>query len=334
MFTEGRLSKKFLVWLVIFAAVALLIFYLFFEIAQDPKEKPDCHLAFLVKRTDMLWYRWEVDGFISVCRELGADPLILDNQMDHNRTLSNLSAAVNREVDGIALSTPDCRLGRLLVDQAFSADIPLISVDEKLTDMSGRQLAPHIGPDNLSLGTQGGYWMKRQLEARGWLHDYRRNVGFLLLGSQRDAGIEQRLRAACLLTDPLFLPSGYYKRWSEEFDKSDLTGAILKMHAMLALHPEITNWVVFVGNNAGALGVYAALCQLDLAEDSLVCGLYPTSAPTAIPRENMVLAYGDGFAMGAKAARILYRHVTEGTPIPPNTEIPMNIGEALEEEHE
>jgi L-arabinose transport system substrate-binding protein len=288
--------------------------------------------ALLVNRLNNPWTEQQIAGFREACGRLDADVLVLDNQMDANMTLSNLDVALEQGADGVALSPPDQKISALIVDRAFSADIPVVALDLRLLDYNNRQLAPYLGVPNSKAGHASGQWLASEIERLGWLEDRSLTVGVAALTF--DPIWDMRLRTdacrqALLDNSPALSPEQIYP---VHHRRMDAVGALMGMHELISTHPEVTNWVVYAGNDEGVTGAVRALEQVGLDAKALGCGIGYGRARTELegPRRTAFKAtvFLDGAEIGRTAAEYLYNYRVNGIPIPATTYTDAQVTEA------
>ena len=282
----------------------------------------------LVNRLSDVWTKGEIEGFEQACRELGAEPLVFDNRMDANTTLSNLDVVIGQGVDGIVISPPDQKISALVVDKAFSADVPVVSLDLRLLDYNNRQLAPHVGVDNTAAGTAMGGWLAAELRALQWLKDRSSTVGVAAL--TYDSIWDMKLRTdACRQTLMSRLPDlDPDSIHPVDYRSMDAVGALLGMHSLITVHPEVTNWVVFAGNDEGVIGAVRALEQVGLDSSAIGCGIGYGRAMTELSKRDSAFkatVFIDAREQGRTAATHLYDSVMHGKPIPAFTRVESRV---------
>ena len=283
---------------------------------------PPLRFALLVNRLGDVWTKSEIAGFQRACREFGVEALVFDNRMDANTTLSNMDIVLEQGIDGIALSPPDQKISALIVDKAFSAEVPVVSMDLRLLDYNNRQLAPHVGVDNVGAGEAVGRWLAERIRDLRWLEDRSITVGVAAL--TYDEIWDMKLRTdACRKVLLEELPVLDERRlYGIDYRSMDAVGALLGMQELITSHPDVTNWVVFAGNDEGVIGAVRALEQVGLDENAVGCGIGYGRAMAELSKNASAFkatVFIDGCAQGRLAASHLYEYLVHGRPIPAAT---------------
>lgn len=289
----------------------------------------DLQFAMLIKKGDESWYRKEAEGFKDRCAELGVSAMILDNRMDPNITLMNMDLVIEKKVDAVAIIIPEQKMGPVIVNRAFESDTAIISLDHKLLDHQGRQLAPHLGIDDKAAGYTAGVWIVDRIQALNWYSDGGRIVGIAGLTNKNIQEYSLRVNAA---QRALFewLPNldeeNYYP---VECPGSDAVGGLLAMQELLNHHPEISNWIVLAATDDRGIGAVRALEQVGLGEHSIVCGVQAERAFSEFSKDTATAfagaVYYDPYLLGRRAADSLYKYAAEGSVIPAETSVPFKI---------
>jgi len=292
--------------------------------AQDSeKSDKELNLVLMVKRADEPWFQNEAKGFEDKCAELGVRGTIMDNKMDPNTYLTNLDSAISQKVDGMAVVTPDQGMSETTVQKAKEANIPLVAVDDTLIDASGNSIAPYVGLENYEIGYQVGEWLAQQVSGEGWMKDSSVKVAVAAMTFDEVEGIKLRTdgsKKAILekldgITEDMIFEMNY--------KNTDAVGSQEAMQSLLTQHPEITNWIIYAGNDEGVVGAVRALEQVGKDQTSIGCGLGAGLAQGEFEKENETAfkasAYISSYNHGVLAAEALYNKIINNEKIPENT---------------
>jgi len=309
----------------IYAAVIFIVSLLLFSCpGREPVSSSGgdgIKLALIVKRSDILWYKSQINGFEDRCGALGIQYFILDNKMDANLTLTNIDTLISRKVDGIALAVTEQKMSGIVVNRIFEAGIPLVSLNNKLIDNRGSQLAPHIGMDYRASAEEGGKWLVKMINGKGLFSNQKITPGIAELNSDSVAEIE-------IWTDVIReeLMKGVDGLCGEDIysvnsPANNAAGAMIAMQGLLARHPDVTNWVVYAGSSDEISGALRALDQVGMREYSIALSVESGSRKDEFKNlSGEAYIEVDTYEQGRIAADYLYDHVRYGVPIPSVTE--------------
>jgi L-arabinose transport system substrate-binding protein len=297
--------------------------------AAEPEAKKDLTFVIMVKRADEPWFQVESKGFEEAAKAKGVKAIVMDNKMDPNAFLTNMDNAIAQKVDGIAVCIPDQKMSKAAVDKAKAAGIPIIAVDDTLIDESGKELAPFVGMNGGKIGVQVGEWLAEEINKAGWLKDSNKKVGVaaitydqLSVIKERTDGSKKALLEKCEGLKPEQIFEANYKN-------TDAVGSLEAMQGLITSHPEITNWVIYSGNDEGVVGAVRALEQAGKDKDAIGCGLgaglakgeFEKANPTAFKASCAL----DSASHGKICLDELYDFVTSKKEIPAVTNSSGNI---------
>ncbi len=287
-----------------------------------PSAGTDVKLALMVKRSDIQWYKMQIKGFENRCVQLGIQFLILDNKMDSNLTLANIDTLINRKVDGVAIAVTNQKMSSLVVNRIFEAGIPLLSLNYKLIDNQGRQLAPHIGIDYRASAEAAAVWLANKMKHCSLLTDPSITPGIAQLtsGSVLEISTWTDTIKKTLMKKIPSLPENIF--YTVDSPPNDAAGAMIAMQGLLAAHPDVTHWVLYAGSSDEITGALRALDQIGMKQYSCALSIEcEQNSPTK------TALYVDTYAQGVRAADLLYRYVTSGRPIPSQSLSPYRIAQ-------
>ncbi len=296
------------------------------EITHTPAS--EIKLALMVKRSDIQWYKKQIKGFENRCSQLGVHFFILDNKMDSNLTLANIDTLINRKVDGVAIAVTNQKMSSLVVNRIFEAGIPLLSLNYKLIDKQGRQLAPHIGIDYKASAETAAGWLAKKIEECSLIENPSISPGIAQLTSPSVMEITQwteTIRKELIKRIPHIPKEIFY---TVNSPPNDAAGAMIAMQELLAAHPDVTHWIIYAGSSDEMEGALRALDQIGMKQYSCALSIESIKDPEkesvpSSPQEAVLFV--DTYTQGRQAADLLYRYVTSGIPIPPVSLSPYRI---------
>ncbi|MFP4377228.1 MAG: substrate-binding domain-containing protein [Spirochaetales bacterium] len=280
---------------------------------EERSEDDELSFAIMVKRADEPWFQVEAEGFRQRAEELGVEAVIMDNKMDPNVTLNNMDVAIGRGVDGIAMVVPDQKLSNAVVQKANEAGIPILAIDDTLLDADGEQIAPYVGMDAAVIGRQVGEWLANYVNENGWMDDPTIKLGVAAMTYDQVSVIKDRTDAsrAALLDEVSGLTEDDI--YEINYRNLDAVGSFEAMQSLLTTHPDVTNWVIYAGNDEGVVGAVRALEQAGMADSAVGCGLgaglargeFEKAEETAFKAS----VYLDSAAHGSLAVDALYDYI-------------------------
>lgn len=291
--------------------------------AEDAKKPEDLTLVLMVKRADEPWFQAEAKGFEDKCKELGVRGVIMDNKMDPNTHLTNLDNAIAQKVSGMAVVVPDQGMSQTTVDKAKAAGISVVAVDDTLIDANGKSIAPYIGLENSQIGYQVGEWLAGQVNTAGWMKDPSKKVGVAAMTFDEVEGIKLRTDGCKKAILEKMQGATEDMIFEMNYKNTDAVGSQEAMQSLLTQHPDITNWVIYAGNDEGVVGAVRALEQVKKDKDSIGCGLGAGLAAGEFAKEGgtafKASAFISSYNHGVLAAQALYDNLVNGVEIPENT---------------
>ena len=296
------------------------------EVSHTPAS--EIKLALMVKRSDIQWYKMQIKGFEDRCSQLGVHFFILDNKMDSNLTLANIDTLINRKVDGVAIAVTNQKMSSLVVNRIFEAGIPLLSLNYKLIDKQGRQLAPHIGIDYGASAKTAAGWLAKQIEKCSLIENPSSSPGIAQLTSPSVMEIIQwtkNIQKELLKRLP-HIPENIF--FTVNSPPNDAAGAMIAMQKLLAAHRDVTHWIIYAGSSDEMDGALRALDQIGMKQYSCALSIESKKDPEkeSVPSSlKKAVLFVDTYAQGRQAADLLYRYVTSGIAIPPVSLTPYRI---------
>lgn len=280
--------------------------------------------GYINKMGDHPWFVSEVAGASAKAQELGAELLVQDVQFDANLAVTTFDTYLADGVKGIAIVVPDRALGPVMAEKAATAGIPLIAVDDDITDQDGRPV-PYVGIDALAIGRQVGSEVARIAQGAGWDGDWS-NVRVGSVEDQKADTCMRRNRGAeeaFLAVFPGFPQDGIVRI---PYDNT-MVNAIDVVGTTLTANPGVERWVFWSCNDDGVLGAVRATENAGTAPEQVIavgidgsrsCEAFGAGAATGF-RGTM---WFDSATHGATAIAALHENVTKGTPLPMVTYMP------------
>lgn len=275
----------------------------------------------LYKRMDQGWFQNEAKGAEDRGAELGIKVVTLDNQFDPNVMAANLDNAIAEKASGILIVVPDQLLGPGVIQKAKDAGIPLIAVDDAISDAEGNP-APFVGMNTAQIGTDVGTMLAGFANERGWFDAADPNslkvaaltFSTLDVCNQRtDAS-----KAAILANIPGLTEDAII---AQDYEGANTDGGLRAMQGLLTANPDVKHWLVYSCNEEGVVGAVRALEAAGKDADACGVGL----GDGALAKIEMVEKKSAGYCgslfvdsrkHGAVAVQELYDYAVNGVPIP------------------
>lgn len=289
--------------------------------AASGKAPADVVIYGLYKRMDQGWFQNEAKGAEERGAELGIKVVTLDNQFDPNVMSANLDNAIAEKADGILIVVPDQQLGPGVIEKAKAAGIPLVAVDDSITDADGNP-APFVGMNTTQIGTDVGTMLAGFANERGWFDPADPNslkvaaltFSTLDVCNQRtDASRAAVLAGIEGLTEDAVI--------AQDYEGANTDGGLRAMQGLLTANPDVKHWLVYSCNEEGVVGAVRALEAASKDADSCGVGL----GDGALAKIEMLEKHSAGYCgslyvdsrkHGAVAVQELYDHAVNGTEIP------------------
>jgi len=277
-------------------------------------------LGYLVKQPEEPWFQYEWKGAEAAAAKHGFT-LIKIGVPDGEKTLTAIDNLAAAGALGFVICTPDVRLGPAIVSRARSANLKLITVDDRFVGADGKFLesVPYLGMSATKIGRMSGEALAGEMQHRGWTAA---DTGACIVtfeeldtARERTDGIIAALTAAGFPSDRIF---------KTPQKTTDIPGGFDAASALLAQRTGVKHWLVAGMNDTATLGaVRATEGRSFKAADVIGVGINGTdcldelrkSAPTGFHGSIYASAPQEGF----RTAELLYFWVKNGTPPPPDT---------------
>ncbi|HEX3786533.1 MAG TPA: substrate-binding domain-containing protein [Pseudonocardiaceae bacterium] len=281
-------------------------------------------IAYLQKQGDQQYFVDEANGAKQQAATMGNVKVdVVDLGTDSNQAISDLTTEIGQQVDGIAIVVPDQKIGPQVVGQAASANIPLLSSDDPITDGAGKA-APFVGFDSVQMGTAVGKEAATLYQKAGWNPADTKVLAVYQQGlsdcQQREQGEEAGFAGAAGAT----LPIVKVGTDNSVVDAQNKTGAVI------TANPQVKNWVVWGCNDESETGAVTALQNSGLAPADIIgvgLGGYLTCKDWQAGKAsgNKAALFIDGRQVGAQSIKVLVDHLRTGAALPAKTIVPTKI---------
>lgn len=300
--------------LIILAAMAAMA-----TSAVSAQDKP--HIFFLNKLGDLTWFVDEVAGAKAEAERLGAEFTSQDLKSDANLAITALDTAIIAGAAGIAIVVPDQQVGPAVMAKAKEAGIPLIAVDDNISDAEGNA-APFVGFSAVEIGKQVGNAIADASEAAGWA----KPDGTLKLLSVEvqtlSVCMDRTDNAIVVLKDRLGLTDDNILH--VPYDPGTQDKALAAVSQSITAFPGVTRWLISSCNDEGVLGSVRALEQAGYTADAVIgvgiggqlaCEEFKKAEATGLKGSIFV----DSKVHGQIAVNLLYEKAVNGKEIPATT---------------
>ena len=241
----------------------------------------------------------------------------LTSENDPEKCMTQVETAIADNADAILICVPDQTMSQSIVDACEAAGVIVVAVDDALIDSASSILAPWFGIDAYNIGYSAGEWMSKYAADNNLLDDSKTGILYMTMDTvtscvpriqgERDAWADAHGAA---LSERTF--SADYLGTQEEAYNNGL--------AVITGNPDISNWLVMVANEPGAMGAAAALetsglegnsCVISLGCDE-IAGLWEVGSYNVIRSA----AYFSGKVVGKESMNAIVEYIINGTEIP------------------
>jgi ribose transport system substrate-binding protein len=132
---------------------------------KEPAKKPEYHLQVIVQNTDEYFWTLFKDGAKAAAEEFGVYvEFVAVTRRDINLIKEAVEKGVNAGVDGIALQPPDSEQTQVLIDEATSKGVAMLTFENDVFSIPN---TPMVGSSSYSLGTIAGDMAVAATEGKG-----------------------------------------------------------------------------------------------------------------------------------------------------------------------
>lgn len=241
----------------------------------------------------------------------------LTSENDPEKCMTQVETAIADNADAVIVCVPDQTMSQSVVDACEAAGVIVVAVDDALIDSTGSILAPWFGIDAYNIGYSAGEWMAGYATDNNLLDDPKTGILYMTMDTVTSCvpRIEGEKAAWAdahgeALSDRTFFAD--YLGTQEEAYNNGL--------AVITGNPDISNWLVMVANEPGAMGAAAALetsgldktsCVISLGCDE-IANLWEAGSYEVIRSA----AYFSGKVVGKESMNAIVEFVINGTEIP------------------
>lgn len=223
-------------------------------------------IGFVVKQPEEPWFQDEWKFADMAAAEKGFE-VVKIGAADGEQLMAAIDNLSAQGAQGFIVCTPDVNLGPAIVARSAAADLNLMTVDDRLVDASGEEIAevPHMGISAAKIGETVGEAIAAEISARGWSMD---EVGALRISyeqlptaADRVGGAELALKAAGFPETNIFdAPQA----------RTDTEAALNAATIVLNQHPDIKHWVAFGLNDEAVLGAVRAAESVGIGAGDMI----------------------------------------------------------------
>ncbi len=282
-------------------------------------------IGYVVKHLDNPWFVSETGGAKDLAQKMGVDLTVQDVQFDTNLALSTMDTMISAGVQGFLIVVPEQKLGPAVMEKAAKANLPLIAIDDEISDAAGRP-APFTGFDAPSIGKQVAAMAVQQYKDRGWANKAGIKVGAINIEFASLDVCRQRTDASTATWKSMLPDFAANQIIVSPYDGT-LNNAITTFADTITAHPDITNWVLWSCNDDGVLGAVRALEQAKVAPENIIgigLGAHLACDEWAKPNKTGFSGaiYIRAASHGEFALANMVNHLKYGIPIPLRTIAP------------
>lgn len=287
-----------------------------------PVQAQDFDFAYINKLDDNAWFVDEVAGAKAEAAKLGVTLTQQGVQSDSNKAITALETSIAAGADGVIIVVPDQAIGPAVMQRAAAATIPVIAVDDAITDAAGKA-APFVGFEAKEIGRQVGDTIVAFHRELGW-GDAASDDTFVLSVEVQSLSVcmDRNNSANAVLVESLGIPEDRIVHIP--YDPGSLDEALSATQQTLVALPQAQKFLINACNDDGVLGAVRALEQTGIATDAMIgvgingqmaCEEFAKSEPTGLRAS----VYVDSRVHGATAVRLMHEFLAGGTPIPART---------------
>lgn len=211
----------------------------------------------IVKATDSAFWQTMIAGSRAAARDYGVDVGIFGppSETDIEEQAQLVENSISRGVDAIAVASNSSDALNNVVDRARGQDIPVITVDNRITTQSDG----FIGTDNRIAGAEGGRKLcelVREQSPDGGSVFVESAVAGIQVLEDRDGGFEEGFNEAC---------SGDYEVIGPRYNDNDIQTAASQVNDAITANQDLVG--VFADNNVSGVGAAQAIEENGAADE-------------------------------------------------------------------
>src|SRR5262245_25524722 len=122
--------------IIVLALFALAVASMTLSVPVQAQDKP-IKIGYVVKHLDNPWFVSETTGAKDLAKKMGVELTVQDVQFDSNLALSAMDTMIAAGVSGFLIVVPEQKLGPAVMEKAAKANLPLIAIDDEISDAGG-----------------------------------------------------------------------------------------------------------------------------------------------------------------------------------------------------
>ncbi|GAB2469313.1 substrate-binding domain-containing protein [Xylanimonas ulmi] len=277
----------------------------------------ETEIVYLQKQGDQQYFVDQADGAKKKAAELGVKVTVVNLGTDSNKAISELDAAIARNVSGIIMVAPDQAIGPQVIDKAKAAGIPFLASDDGLVDADG-DAAPFVGFNGTQMGDSVGTKAAELYNDAAWTAA---DTKILAVGKQDLSVCVQRIDGA----------NAAFEKGAADAPEvitigtdNSVTDALNKAGAVITANQSVKNWVVYGCNDESETGAVTALQNAGVAPANILgvgLGAYLTCKDWAASQDtgNKAALYISGVDVGSAAIEEMAAAIKNGADLPAET---------------
>jgi L-arabinose transport system substrate-binding protein len=282
------------------------------ETASGGADKPK--IGFLVKSATEVWFQQEWKFADQAAVDMGFE-LIKIPTPDAEKVMSALDNLAAQGADAVIICSPDVKLGPAIIAKCESANLKLMSVDDRLVDSEDHALieVPHLGISAYEIGKMVGQAIVDEMKVRGWNPA---EVGAIAVNLDELETARQRIEGA----SEVLIANGFDEKriFMSPWKTQDIPGALDAANITLTQHSDIKKWVAFSSNDDGVLGVVRATEGRNIpASDVIGVGINGTSGVDDFKKPQPTGFFGSVLLSprkhGYDTCKMMYEWIKNGT---------------------
>ncbi|MEO7454297.1 MAG: arabinose ABC transporter substrate-binding protein [Fimbriimonadales bacterium] len=276
-------------------------------------------IGFLVKSATEVWFQQEWKFADQAAEELGFD-LIKIPTPDAEKVMSALDNLAAQGADGVIICSPDVKLGPAIVAKCKSANLKLLSVDDRLVNADEQPMdVPHLGISAHKIGKMVGQAIVDEMKVRGWNMS---EVGAIAVNLDELETARQRIDGATEVLVANGFDAG--RVFKSPWKTQDIPGALDAANITLTQHSDIKKWVAFSSNDDGVLGVVRATEGRNISSSDVIgVGINGTSGVDDFKKPNPTGFFGSVLLSprkhGYDTCKMMFEWVKNGVVPPKET---------------
>jgi len=286
-------------------------------------------IAYISKMLTNPWFVAEDKGLTDSAAKLGVEYFSIDANLNDEAFEAAFNAALAQGIDGLAMTITNQGNGPSVAMRCRERGVALITLDDNIVDENGAPV-PHVGLPVREVGELGGAALAKLANERNFFAPGN-NVKVLQSDAPSVTVLKARLdgyRAALIANTPLTEADFIHVETSDAM----LEDALVVAQATIQAHPEVTHWIVTGVNDDSAIAGLKAIEENGRIprRNTLYCGLggYSMSVEEFNRgNDSYITIVLDPYMEGYRAMEILYDHIVNKVPMPPETLINGNIAD-------